>query len=194
MLTWGPQAAHRVFLRAESHYNVASEIERVNAEPGPSLLPAYGGTSPHERSHGESLVDLMTHWFRPGRLFLLDEPEAALSVRGCMAAWRGWPSWPSRLARSWWATHSPIMLALPGAIIYEIVEDGGIEPVDYDQALPVRLTRDFLATPERFLRHLLSDDERLPVISGWAGSGRGRRGRVRRCGATGWPDRHSRPS
>lgn len=57
------------------------------------------------------------------------------------------------------ATHSPILLALPGATIYEIAEAGEIERVEYDQALPVRLTRDFLAAPERFLRHLLPEAE-----------------------------------
>jgi predicted ATPase len=56
------------------------------------------------------------------------------------------------------ATHSPILLALPGATIFEIGEDGQIARVDYDQALPVRLTRDFLAAPDRFLRHLPSDE------------------------------------
>jgi predicted ATPase len=57
------------------------------------------------------------------------------------------------------ATHSPVLLAVPGATIYEIADTGEIEQVDYDQALPVRLTREFLAAPEKFLRYLLTDDE-----------------------------------
>ncbi len=56
------------------------------------------------------------------------------------------------------ATHSPILLALPAAAILEIAEDGQVELVDYDQALPVRLTRGFLADPHRYLRHLLAAD------------------------------------
>ncbi|MEV6554182.1 hypothetical protein AB0M22_00580 [Nocardia sp. NPDC051756] len=56
------------------------------------------------------------------------------------------------------ATHSPILLALPGATIYEIAEDGDIAEVAFDQALPVRLTRDFLAEPDRYLRHLVDRD------------------------------------
>jgi predicted ATPase len=56
------------------------------------------------------------------------------------------------------ATHSPILLALPDATIYEIAETGEITRVAYDEALPVRLTRDFLAAPERYLRHLLADE------------------------------------
>lgn len=57
------------------------------------------------------------------------------------------------------ATHSPILLALLGATIHEIAETGEIERVEYDQALPVQLTRDFLAAPQRFLRYLLPEDE-----------------------------------
>jgi predicted ATPase len=159
VLTWGTAKPRTgFFLRAESYYNVASEIERLDAEPGPPLLPAYGGISPHERSHGESFVDLVTHRFGPGGLYLLDEPEAALSVRGCMAVLARLAELAEQGCQIVVATHSPILLALPHATIYEIGEDGAIEAVDYDQALPVRLTRDFLAAPERFLRHLLTDD------------------------------------
>jgi predicted ATPase len=79
MLRWGaakPRTGY--FLRAESFYNVATEIERLERED-PGLLPAYGGRSLHERSHGESFLDLAIHRFGPHGLYLLDEPEAALS-------------------------------------------------------------------------------------------------------------------
>uniref|UniRef100_UPI003F498ABA AAA family ATPase n=1 Tax=Amycolatopsis sp. CA-151526 TaxID=3239921 RepID=UPI003F498ABA len=161
VLTWGTTKPRTgFFLRAESYYNVASEIERLDEEPGsPPLLPAYGGISPHERSHGESFVDLVTHRFGPDGLFLLDEPEAALSVRGAMAVLARLVELVEQGCQIVVATHSPILLALPGATIYEIGEDGGIEQVDYDQALPVRLTRDFLAAPDRFLHHLLAEED-----------------------------------
>lgn len=122
------------------------------------MLPAYGGVSPHERSHGESFVDLVTHRFGPRGLYLLDEPEAALSVRGCMAVLARLATLAGQGCQIVVATHSPILLALPGATIYEIAETGEIERVDSDQALPVRLTRDFLGAPEKFLRYLLTDD------------------------------------
>ncbi|MGH3622135.1 MAG: AAA family ATPase [Sciscionella sp.] len=160
ILTWGTAKPRTgFFLRAESYYNVASEIERLDRDPGsPPLLPAYGGVSPHERSHGESFVDLVTYRFGPGGLYLLDEPEAALSVRGCMAVLARLAELAGQGCQIVVATHSPILLALPGATIYEIAEDGETERVDYDQALPVRLTRDFLAAPDRFLRYLLTED------------------------------------
>ncbi|GAA5170778.1 AAA family ATPase [Pseudonocardia eucalypti] len=158
-LTWGVRKPRGgFFLRAESYYNVATEIERLDREPGGSLLDAYGGISPHERSHGESFLDLVTHRFRPGGLYLLDEPEAALSVRGCLAVLARMVELAGGGSQFVVATHSPVLLALPGATIYQIDEDGGIAAVDYDQALPVRLTREFLNAPDRYLRHLLSQD------------------------------------
>lgn len=144
------------FLRAESYYNVATELERLDREPGGApLLPAYGGVSPHERSHGQSFLDLLTHRFRPRGLYLLDEPEAALSTSGQLAALARIQDLTTQGSQFLIATHSPILLALPGARILEIGDDGGLRTVPYDDALPVRTTRDFLADPDRILRHLL---------------------------------------
>jgi predicted ATPase len=145
------------FLRAESFYNVASEIERLDRED-PGLLVAYGGQSPHERSHGQSFVDLLVHRFGPHGLYLLGEPEAALSVRGCLAALARIMQLVEQGSQFVIATHSPILLAVPGARILQIYEDGAIEQVDYDTAGPVALTRAFLDQPARFLHHLLTDE------------------------------------
>ncbi len=145
------------FLRAESYYNVATEMERLDAAPGPGgrLLPAFGGTSPHERSHGQSFLDLLVHRFRPGGLYLLDEPEAALSTQGCMAALLRIHDLVQQGSQFLIATHSPVLLAVPAARILEIGDDGGFEPVTYDDALPVRSTRRFLADPAGAVRQLL---------------------------------------
>ncbi|GAA0998746.1 AAA family ATPase [Acrocarpospora macrocephala] len=159
VLTWGlAKPRTGFFLRAESYYNVATEIERLDREPGPSLLASYGGVSPHERSHGESFLDLVVHRFGPQGLYVLDEPEAALSVRGCMAVLRRIHDLVGQKSQFIIATHSPILLSLPGATILQIDADGSIQQVNYDEALPVALTRDFLTAPDRFLRHLLADD------------------------------------
>ncbi|MCW2527771.1 MAG: hypothetical protein JWM76_2631 [Pseudonocardiales bacterium] len=145
------------FLRAESYYNVATEIERLNVDEGqPGLIAdAYGGMSPHERSHGESFLDLVTHRFGPNGLYLLDEPEAALSMRGCLALMARIAELANQNCQFLIATHSPILLALPGAAILEIADDGRLSRVEFDKALPVQLTRDFLAAPDRYLRYLL---------------------------------------
>ncbi|HEY3749754.1 MAG TPA: AAA family ATPase [Pseudonocardiaceae bacterium] len=159
VLSWGTRKPKTgFFLRAESYYNVATEIEVLNREPGPSLLASYGGRSPHERSHGESFLDLAVHRFGPTGLYLLDEPEAALSVRGCLALLARMAELVGQGCQLLIATHSPVLLALPGATILEIGDDGQIEEIGYDQALPVRLTRGFLADPDQFLRYLFEDD------------------------------------
>ncbi|GAA5108194.1 hypothetical protein [Haloechinothrix salitolerans] len=145
------------FLRAESFYNVATEIENLErADPG--LLAAYGGQSLHERSHGESFLDLVVHRFGPHGLYLLDEPEAALSVRGCLAMLTRITDLVEQGSQFVVATHSPILLAVPGARILQIEPDGTIAQVTYDEAEPVSLTRAFLTEPDRFLHHLFSDD------------------------------------
>lgn len=142
------------FLRAESYYNVATEIERLDQAGGPPLLPAYGGTTAHERSHGESFLDLLTHRFGPAGLYLLDEPEAALSTRGCLRALARIDELVRQGSQFVIATHSPILLAAPGARILEISDDGTLRPTTFDDALPVRATRDFLADPAAAVRAL----------------------------------------
>lgn len=141
------------FLRAESYYDVATEVERLDKASSVPLLPSYGGSG-HERSHGESFLALLRHRFGPRGLYLLDEPEAALSVTGTLAVLARMTDLVAHGSQFVVATHSPVLLALPGATILEIGDDGTIRRVGYDDALPVRLTRGFLADPGAFLRHL----------------------------------------
>jgi predicted ATPase len=155
-LAWGPHKPRsKFFLRAESYYNVATESERL----GPEQLAVLGGVSPHERSHGESFIDVIRHRFYPNGLYLLDEPEAALSPRGCMAVLARMADLTRQNCQMLIATHSPILLSLPSATILEIHENGHITSVTYDEAMPVRLTRDFLSDPGRYLRHLTRAEE-----------------------------------
>ena len=95
--------------------------------------------------------------FQPAGLHLLDEPEAALSVVGQLKLIRRIHDLVPTNAQFVIATHSPILLAIPEARIYEFSSDG-IREVAYDEAEPVQLTRAFLDAPERFLRHLFNDD------------------------------------
>ncbi|MEJ2871580.1 AAA family ATPase [Actinomycetospora sp. OC33-EN08] len=147
------------FLRAESFFNVVSEIDRLDREDGPgaSVVGGYGGVPLHERSHGESFLDLFVHRFRPDGLYLLDEPEAALSPQGAMAVLARIHDLARRGAQFVIATHSPILLAVPDARILELDDGGAWQAVAYDAAMPVVLTRAFLADPARHLADLLDD-------------------------------------
>lgn len=153
-VTWGQRKPRsRFFLRAESFYNMATASEELGPE---QIGEVFHGVSPHERSHGESFIDVMRDRFYPNGLYVMDEPEAALSPRGCMSVIALLNDLVAQGCQIVVATHSPILLALPGATIYEI--DESIERVDYDDALPVRLTRDFLREPDRYLRHLIDTE------------------------------------
>jgi predicted ATPase len=146
------------FLRAESFYNVATQIEEVDGGSS-EILAAYGGKSLHTRSHGESFIDLLRHRFGPAGLYLLDEPEAALSVQGCLAALALIDHYVNAGAQFIIATHSPILLALPRATIIQIEDDGSFHHSDYDACRTVSAMRAFLDSPQRALRYLLADDE-----------------------------------
>jgi predicted ATPase len=90
---------------------VATEIDRL------AELRPYGGHSLQERSDAESFLDLATHWFGPGGLYLVDEPEAALSVHGCLAMVIRIRDLADAGSQFVVATHSPILLAVPHAQI-----------------------------------------------------------------------------
>ena len=144
------------FLRAESMFNVASEIERLDADPthGPRVVDSYGGVSLHEVSHGEGFLAIAMHRFGPDGLYVLDEPEAGLSPRSCLALIARMHDLVAQGSQFVVATHSPLLLAYPGARILELGEDG-ISEVDFEDADVVGLTRGFLEDPGRYLRHLL---------------------------------------
>jgi predicted ATPase len=141
----------RYFLRAESFYNVARDVD----EQAGGRLELHGGRPLHEMSHGESFLTLAAERFLPDGLFVFDEPEAALSPQGCMTLLRRMRELALDGAQFVVATHSPILLAYPGAVIYEL-SDRGIEPVDYEDTDHYRLTRAFLEDREAFLRHLFA--------------------------------------
>lgn len=143
------------FLRAESLFTAATYIEDLPRQGGDPLAP-YGGVSLHEQSHGESFLAVMLQRFGPDGLYLLDEPEAALSTQNCLTCLRRIHQLVSDGSQFIIATHSPIVLAYPHATIYRCHEQG-VEEVAYDDAEPVRLTQSFLEARERFLQQLFSD-------------------------------------
>jgi predicted ATPase len=143
------------FLRAESYFNVATEIERLDEEQGgPRVIDAFGGVSLHEQSHGESFLALATHRFRGQGLYILDEPEAALSPQRQLALLSIIHEHVEERASQFViATHSPILMAYPNARICRLGADG-IEQVAYEDTEHYRITRDFLNSPERFFKTL----------------------------------------
>jgi predicted ATPase len=140
------------FLRAESLFTTATYLEDLGDDP----LKSYGGRSLHEQSHGESFLAVMVHRFGPDGLYLLDEPEAALSTQNCLTFLRRVHELVQDGSQFVIATHSPLVLAYPDAAIYEFDADG-MAAVDYEETEPVRLTRSFLDGRERFLTALLGD-------------------------------------
>ncbi|MCZ0736786.1 AAA family ATPase [Phreatobacter sp. AB_2022a] len=147
------------FLRAESFFNFASIMDRAAAEAGPRPNPlnAYGGVSLHEQSHGESFMALMEHRFRPKGIYLLDEPEAALSPTRQLRFLRRLHELAAKGCQFVIATHAPILLAYPHARIYEFADKGPRE-VGYEELEHVQVTRRFLADPQRFLDTILEDE------------------------------------
>lgn len=144
------------FLRAESFFNVATEIENLDAEPsfGPPVINSYGGRSLHEQSHGESFLALLTERFGGQGLYILDEPEAALSPQRQLAVLSRIHDLVRDGSQFVIATHSPLLMAYPDACIYQCSADG-VVPVAYEDTEHFRVTRDFLMNPQRMLRGLL---------------------------------------
>ncbi len=150
-----PRPRDGFFLRAESFFNVATEIEKLDAEPGagPRIGPAYGERPLHEQSHGESFLALLVNRFRGEGLYLLDEPEAALSPSRQLAVLTRMHDLVLQKSQFIIATHSPILMAYPEAYIYAF-SPKGIERVAYQDTEHYRVTRDFLSHPQRMLQVL----------------------------------------
>ncbi len=146
------------FLRAESFYNVATNIDEMDEEPGPGgrVIDSYGGVPPHRQSHGESFLSLVEHRFGGQGLYLLDEPEAALSPSRLMTLLVHIRHLVGQDSQFLIATHSPILMAYPGACIYQLSE-AGIARVDYRDTEHYRLTRRFLEAPERMMELLFQE-------------------------------------
>lgn len=142
------------FLRAESMFTAATYLDQLQAQDARTLT-SYGGRSLHEQSHGESFLAVMLNRFGPDGFYLLDEPEAALSTQNCLTFLQRVHQLVEHGSQFVIATHSPLILAYPGALIYACGE-AGLEQIDYDDAQPVRLTQSFLAARERFLHELFA--------------------------------------
>ncbi len=142
------------FFRAETLFNLATRIDQLGINQGYAEKPL------HAHSHGETFLTVLEHKFRRSGLFLLDEPEAALSPQRQLSfllllhdTVRDYPD-----AQFLISTHSPILLATPGAQIFSF-DDGQIQEISYENTAAYRITRRFLTDHEAFLERLLAPAE-----------------------------------
>nr|WP_276898836.1 AAA family ATPase [Pedobacter kyonggii] len=146
------------FLRGESFYNVASEIDKLDEEPGgPKIINSYGGLSLHQQSHGQSFWALFMNRFSGHGVYILDEPESALSSTKQIAMLSKINSLADKNAQFIIATHSPILLSYPNAWIYEMSENK-IAKVKYEESEVYRVYKAFLDHPQRILDNLFTSN------------------------------------
>lgn len=154
-LAWWPKVTNGFFLRAETFYQFASHVDETD-ENG---YPSYGGKSLHQQSHGESFFSLFQHRFQGNAIYLLDEPEAALSPTRQLA----FLTLLHDLLKEGnvqfiIATHSPILLGYPDARIYHFSEQG-VESIAYEQTEHYQVTSYFLQHREKMLAQLFEEEE-----------------------------------
>ncbi|MCL5998062.1 MAG: AAA family ATPase [Chloroflexi bacterium] len=185
-LSWTKRTNRGLFLRAEDFFGYVKHMAQTRAELEQDLAgldEAYKGRSaealgwarvPYMRelgemkrrygrgldaySHGESFIEFAQARFVPNGLYLLDEPEAALSPKRQLAFLALMMQAISRGGQFIVATHSPILMAYPGAVIFSF-DDAHLHPVAYDELEHVWLTRSFLNKPEQWLNHLIEESD-----------------------------------
>jgi predicted ATPase len=152
-LSWNTKVSKGFFMRAESFFNFASYIDKLQEEnKNIDVYGAYGGKSLHHQSHGESFLALFQNLPSKG-IYILDEPEAALSPQRQLT----FLAIINQLEKSGnaqfiIATHSPILLSYPNAIVLNL--DNNLEEIDYKETEHFKLTKEFLNNPDSYFRHL----------------------------------------
>ena len=146
------------FLRAESLYNVATNIDDMDKELSfdPLIIESYGGVSLHNQSHGESFLSIIQNRFFGKGLYILDEPEAALSPARLLELIVKIDSLLKDDSQFIIATHSPILMAFPSAEVLLLNEEG-ITSIDYKETEHFKITKQFLDNPERMLKYLIEE-------------------------------------
>lgn len=154
-LSWMPKVTNGFFMRAESFYHFATHIDEIDADQ----FQSYGGRSLHEQSHGESFLSLFLNRFNGRALYLLDEPEAALSPQRQLTFLRVLHELTTQENCQFIiATHSPILLGYPNASILSF-DNGDIREIAYEMTDHYRITKNFLDHREKMLNELLEDEE-----------------------------------
>ncbi|SDO18242.1 AAA family ATPase [Alkalicoccus daliensis] len=152
-LSWMPKVTNGFFLRAESFHQFASHVDEVGARA------AYGGQSLHAQSHGESFLSLFVNRFKGNAIYLLDEPEAALSPQRQLSFLKiMYELAAEKNSQFIIASHSPILLGCPGAEIFSF-DHGKIQKTAYEDTDHYQITKYFLQHREKFLHDILSSEE-----------------------------------
>lgn len=142
------------FLRAETFYNVASNIEEMDREGGGRpIIDSYGGVSLHKQSHGEAFFSAFNHRFSGQGIYILDEPEAALSPLRQLAFLSRLHDLVQLNSQFIIATHSPIIMAYPNALVIELTEDG-LQETTFEETNHYLTMKQFFEDKDRLLYHL----------------------------------------
>ncbi|CEG29190.1 AAA family ATPase [Bacillus sp. B-jedd] len=174
-LIWSVRTKNGFFFRANDFINYSRRLAEIKAESRQAVkdirardpfslevlpyartvyeLEQLYGDGLDVRSHGESFLDLFQARFRPDGLYILDEPEAPLSPLKQLSLISLIMEMVKDNCQFIIATHSPMLMAIPGAVIYTL-DEGIFAKTDYSDVEHVRLTKNFLDDPRRFLRHL----------------------------------------
>jgi predicted ATPase len=152
-LTWKLKISQGFFMRAESFFNFASYMDKLQEENrNIDIFEGYGGKSLHHQSHGESFLALFQNLPNKG-IYILDEPEAALSPQRQLTFLAIIHELEkSGNAQFIIATHSPILLSYPNAIVLNL--DNNLEEIDYEETEHFKLTKSFLNNPDSYFRYL----------------------------------------
>ena len=154
-----PKINNGFFLRAETFFDFANYIDELSCDliEGDKAFIPYGGKSLHEQSHGEAFISLFTNRFGGKGLYILDEPEAALSPQRQLAFLRVIRNLEQAgKAQFIIATHSPILMAYPDSVIYSFNGDR-VNKQDYEETEHYQLTKAFLNDRRRFLKELFEN-------------------------------------
>ncbi|MFE8700510.1 AAA family ATPase [Cytobacillus sp. FJAT-54145] len=145
------------FLRAETFYNLASNIEELDSDPlgGGRVIDSFGGVSLHEQSHGEAFFATFMNRFGENGLYILDEPEAALSPLRQLSMLSRIHELVKEGSQFIIATHSPIIMAYPSSTIFEFSEEG-VEERTLEETNHYKIMKQFFEDKERLLHHLLN--------------------------------------
>lgn len=148
------------FFRAESLFNLATEIENLDREPGfgNRIIDSYGGHSLHEQSHGESFLAVVANRLGSHGLYLMDEPESALSPMRQLTLVGLIHRLVERGSQLIIATHSPILIAYPNSLVYEL-SGRGIHLVDYSETELFSTHSGFLQNPDLMMKRIINNME-----------------------------------